>query len=180
MTIPYEDPILTDDPATGESILSTWGRRIRQNQVGFDAPPACKGVMASAMPLSSAVVTVVEFDGANIWDTDGFHDPSGANTRFTVPAGLGGRYLVEVQIPFSLNSSGYRGLQLQVSGGTPLINNTDLPIPAVHVMQSTGELDLGAGDYVEVLAYQNSGVTLDVGVNPYQYLGWLTLRRVSS
>jgi hypothetical protein len=100
------------------------------------------------------------------FDTDAFHDTVTNNSRLTVPAGLGGKYLIHATIAWAANAdSNMRTLQLVVNGATYIAIETG---PAVSTgSQPTRQTistvyDMAAGDYVEMVVHQISGVTLAV------------------
>lgn len=105
--------------------------------------------------MTSGTLTAVAFGGTDDWDTDGYHDPASNNTRITIPAGLGGYYLITAQaawanfnadtrIAIRLNGSSY--IALQDVGDDNLRAQTLIKVQ-----------DLDAGDYIEMVVRQNSG-----------------------
>ena len=107
--------------------------------------------------------TKVSFAAADLYDTDAFHDTSTNNSRMTIPAGLGGYYLVYGSIGWASNGSGRRQLTITK-------NNTDIrttegfenEIDLYPTLNISVVLNLTAGDYVELEAYQTSGGALNV------------------
>jgi hypothetical protein len=114
--------------------------------------------------LTTGVDAAVTFTSED-WDTDGFHSTSSNTSRFTVPAGLGGKYLFNGHVYFA---SGVN----QTLGATKVY--VDGVIAENYVIDNfagTGQsaqtfgivLDLAAGQYVEVFARQNSGGNITCG-----------------
>ena len=54
---------------------------------------------SSSQSISNATWTTMTWNSES-WDTDAFHDNSTNNSRLTVPAGLAGKYQLNVQIVF--------------------------------------------------------------------------------
>jgi hypothetical protein len=128
--------------------------------------PSFKGVytyIASDQTLNNNTSTAILYDTEN-FDTDGFHSNTTNKDRITIPAGLGGYYLVVVGAQWNSNSSGYRQI-------TVLKNNTTNVLisdyPGLSVSNSyTGKsaiVNLSAGDYINASGYQNSGGSLALG-----------------
>lgn len=95
---------------------------------------------------------------AEEFDTDGFHDNATNNTRFTIPSGKAGKYLVVGQVAHELDTAGTtRGCNIH-KNGTMVGQQYLVPNQSFDtVVQAHAILDLIAGDYVELVAYQNSG-----------------------
>jgi hypothetical protein len=106
----------------------------------------------------------LSFDSEN-FDTDGFHDNSTNNTRITIPAGKGGKYLFTYLVRFAGNNSGRRDLALQING-TQGANLMRVQMPSdsglATIYNASALLNLVAGDYVEAVVYQTSGGSLNV------------------
>ncbi len=101
------------------------------------------------------------------FDTSAFHDV-GAPTRLTVPAGLGGKYLIEGLLYMAANATGVRVVGALVNGVTAI---TAAAGPG-HATQPAslpfgGVYDLVAGDYVTMNVIQDSGGNLNLLVGAY-------------
>ncbi|MFD3464808.1 hypothetical protein ACFWWM_00270 [Streptomyces sp. NPDC058682] len=103
------------------------------------------------------------------WDTDSMHS-SANDSRITI--NTTGQYLVTFYGRFPTNSTGYRQLNFRKnSAGNPAGGSTMSTIAlaaangAATFITRTFELNCLAGDYFELFAFQNSGVslTLDLG-----------------
>lgn len=102
---------------------------------------------------------------AEEWDEGGFHNNAVNNTRITVPAGLGGKYTLSVQFSYAPSGVGTaRAVRIRKNGITLLKSTNRLPAgtSASTDVLFVGTFDLVAGDYLEVLALQDSGANLDV------------------
>lgn len=109
---------------------------------------------------------IVTWD-SETYDTDNYHSNSVNTSRFTVPAGLGGKYLISAMVDFAGNSTGVRTIAIYKNGaiapgawgnGVPgAVNATAASVVTI--------IDLVPGDYVEVLAWQNSGSAVNIQSN---------------
>jgi hypothetical protein len=114
--------------------------------------------------IANVTITSISFDGTDIIDTNGFHDPSTNNSRMTIPTGYGGKYLIQSNLQFAANVTGGREVYIRKNG------STDLQVIQSVVSSNTGSINMSisgtyalvAGDYVEIRAYQSSGGSLDI------------------
>jgi hypothetical protein len=112
--------------------------------------------------VTSATNTVIAF-AAEVYDTDGYHDNVTNNSRITIPAGLGGKFLVSALISFPGNVSGSRLLAINKNGSTGNDFCIQLPTSSVNenfTITYTNVISLAAADYITLTAYQTSGSTL--------------------
>jgi hypothetical protein len=103
--------------------------------------------------------TAILFDN-EFFDTDGFHSTSSNTSRMTVPTGKAGKYLITGGFRFE-SFSGDRLAQLRLNGTTPLCRqdyNSSSTGGTVNLNLSR-IVNLAVGDYIELVAYQNSGAT---------------------
>ena len=125
----------------------------------------CSLTKSAAQTLSNATATAITFNGEN-FDTDAYHDNSTNNSRITIPAGKGGKYVVSARATFASNITDQRRIQLRVNGSATAIDlfNTSTGVAGEpFTMQTIRFLSLSAGDYVEMFAFQQSGGNLDLG-----------------
>lgn len=114
---------------------------------------------------SGGGLTAVTYD-SEAFDSDGFHSTSVNTSRLTIPAGLGGKYLIGGSWAFAANANGERYYTLRVNGSTEIaeariLNNTAGPEATAQTISAI--YDMAAGDYVEFTVFQNSGSTLASG-----------------
>jgi hypothetical protein len=113
------------------------------------------------------------FDTASAYDT--------SNSRFTVPSGQGGKYLISANINMEAASNGVAEnaeLQIRVNGTS--VRNTFLKSNNNNFdrfdMNQTTILNLSAGDYVEIYGHMNTsgGQTWDMyaGANTNVFTGF--------
>ncbi len=118
---------------------------------------------AGAQTFTTGVQTSLTFD-TEVFDTDGFHDNAVNPTRLTVPAGMGGTYLIGGSISWVGNATGIRALFVELNAGA-LLNICGViqePEAANAINQALATLyQLVAGDFVELRALQSSGGNLN-------------------
>jgi hypothetical protein len=123
----------------------------------------CQVFMGATMTISNNSFTAIQFANTDYLDTDAFHNPSTNNTRFTVPAGKGGKYYVFGQIIFaSGGSNGNFRPRIDLNGSVFLAGRYYWSGNSDQTATIEAIITLTAGDYVEFLAYQNSGGNLDL------------------
>jgi hypothetical protein len=141
----------------------------RATMTKLDAGRVGSGIGAKAhnvgfQTIPTSVETVITL-GAETFDTDGFHSTSSNTSRMTIPAGLGGKYLVTVGGLFQPHASGRRYFQIKVNGVAARGTQYEF-VPAAGAYPGglqSAVLDLVAGDYVELSVFQSSGGNLDFG-----------------
>jgi hypothetical protein len=111
----------------------------------------------TSQTVSNATDTILTFD-SEAWDTDGFHSTSSNTSRITIPAGLGGKYLVTMNTSPALSGTGGRYMELYKNGAR-LINDIGVVGSASQYINVAGTfvVNLVATDYIEMLVYQDSG-----------------------
>ena len=87
------------------------------------------------------------------FDTDGFHDTSTNNERFTIPAGLGGTYLITAS---TYDQTGGSDFMIRVNGTTTYVDDYGNSGDG-GTRQTSVVLQLNAGDYVEPIVTVDSG-----------------------
>lgn len=97
--------------------------------------------------------------------------------RATVPAGGGGLWTLTANVQFANSAGGSRRFAaLRVNGATVIGEQEQGPglAGSFPEMNVTAEYQLAAGDYVEVVVYQDSGAALNVlalGNHSYEFSG---------
>jgi hypothetical protein len=97
-------------------------------------------------------------------DTGAMHSTVSNTSRITVPTGGGGVYAVGGCVDFANNGTGVRAIGIRLNGTTFLAvhtspTRTDGGQPTLSIAT---EYLLAAGDYVELMAWQNSGGALNL------------------
>jgi hypothetical protein len=128
--------------------------------------PRCRLRHSTTQAVSTASATPIAFNTEDI-DTDTMHDTVTNNTRITFKAA--GDYVVMASAEFAPNATGQRQISIKLNNTTYIaLDNT----PTVGAGDSTripcGCLyTFAVNDYVEALAYQDSGGNLNVNGNTY-------------
>ena len=95
------------------------------------------------------------------YDTDGFFNISNP-TRFTIPTGLGGKYLCTFSIIWAVNTTGVRAIAIQ-KNGSDVRRFPQIPAAAAYIGNNgSAVIECVAGDYIELFPYQNTGGNLDI------------------
>lgn len=125
--------------------------------------PHCRALRAAVQTLgTSGTAEVIAFSDADAFDVGAMHNPASNNSRITVPSGGGGVYFIGCQGTFAANSTGERRLQIRLNGTTNIFENRHQSVANALPMQVWGFYALVAGDFVEILATQVSGGSLDI------------------
>lgn len=100
----------------------------------------------------------ITFD-AEEWDTDAIHDNASNNSRFTIPAGMDGKWRFTAATEFSSNATGDRAIWFRKNGTTTVRYAQQLRSAAGNatVVLATTTVILSAADYIEAMVYQDSG-----------------------
>jgi frataxin-like iron-binding protein CyaY len=122
----------------------------------------CSLLKSAAQSVSNATWTAISWDLEN-YDTDAFHDNSTNNTRITIPAGKGGKYLIASNLYNPSNSTGSRLIKIQKNGADIALGDWQRANSGHSTSTIFSQvLDLAVADYIEVNLYQDSGGALDV------------------
>ena len=118
------------------------------------------GRQVSTQPIPNATWTTVIWDTA-LWDTDSMVNLTASPTVVTIVTG--GKYRLTAQVAIAANSSGYRQLAIRVNGTTHGYDLRPGVAGPVNSMYATVEVDLAAGDTIDVQVFQGSGGALTIG-----------------
>lgn len=114
---------------------------------------------------------------AEDYDTHAFHDNATNNTRMTVPAGYGGKYWIAGEAAFAAALVSQRYVRIYKNGATALSIGQGYSTNTVNVyMQTQTEVELAAGDYVELQVFQDTGGNLNVLGDTHDT--WFAIRKV--
>lgn len=153
---------------------------IEEGLQGEDGIPGPAGTTGSGTSLGENCIAynnAVQSVPNNTWtalnlnteesDTDGFHDNVTNNTRITIPAGKGGIYFIAGHTSFLGNTTGQRGLLIQLNSVLQDRQPSEFEDATGGIGDSylgiSGLIKLVAGDFVELMAFQNSGGALNAG-----------------
>ena len=121
----------------------------------------CRAYNNANISINNATTTAITLNSER-WDTDTMHSTSSNTSRLT--ATTAGLYVITASVDFAANATGVRSAQLQVNGATVIALSTIASAGAGNdtVISLATTYYLNATDYVEMLAFQNSGGALNV------------------
>jgi hypothetical protein len=160
---PY--PELTDPP-DGASQIKALAVAIDATVKNVDEPPLLQCESGTAQSFSSAAWTAIQFN-INVVDTHAMHSTVTNNTR--IVAAVKGWYQVGGGCSWVSNATGKRGLMWYLNGAIHTPTAVYAPAPAggsTGLAAPTIVVQLNIGNYVELWAYQDSGVALACGNGP--------------
>jgi len=132
--------------------------------VSWTLPQVVRAIRTSNQSVANATDTAIQLNAADDFDTNSLHDISTNNTRLT--ASVAGYYHVIGEIKFATSTAGtQRYAKIRYNGSTVKAQSVDAQAPATGVtpvIQVSTLVDLSASDYVELMAYQDSGGALNV------------------
>jgi hypothetical protein len=167
---------------SGSPLNLEGGSRFAFSLVKLDSGHVGQGVGASAYNSSNlAVSTSGEANltmDAEAFDTDGFHDTVTNSQRFTIPAGLGGKYLVTVHArPDADPGNSY--IIARNSAGAIVLWAVATKVGTYYYYAGSAVLDLVAGDYVEFKQLGSSAANIySIGSNAYG--PWASIMRLDA
>ena len=135
--------------------------------------PAFRAKASSDQTVNDNVITKANF-ATEIYDTDSAYDTS--TSRFTVPTGKGGKYVI------SVTSSMQEFSSLNHGGSLIFVNGTGVQHQFVNWSSSYGDelsttcsatLELSAGDYVEGYVQFNTGDGSNTQVKAVDAAGYI-------
>lgn len=142
------------------AISSDMNTYVRDNTNFLYSPPSARVYNNAAIEVPNNDTKELPFNQERK-DTDNIHSTSSNPTRLTCKTP--GNYSVYGNVRFASNATGSRivairknGTDVYASARIPAVNGGTTNIPIYT------EIDLEAGDYVELTAWQNSGGPLNV------------------
>lgn len=142
---------------------------IRQTQLAV--APQAYAYRTSVFGVANATAAVVPFD-LELYDTDGIHDPAVNSSRLTCKTS--GAYEVVGGVEWASNATGRRMVGIALNG----VNPPALGMDARNAVSgdttchtATHQLRLAVNDYVELVVFQASTVSLNlVTINARNFL----------
>ena len=138
--------------------------------------PVSKGVgiyYEGSQSVNNTTDTTLTWN-AEIWDTDNYHSNTVNPSRMTIPAGLGGKYLLTGTLAYASYGAGSRFVSVRINGGTSFyissmtnLGGFDVSIPYAMT------LILNAGDYLQISTYHDGGAAINVTAVSRVYLQYL-------
>lgn len=129
--------------------------------------PSCRCWHNAAQLIASGVVTPLAFNQEH-WDNDSLHNPAVLNTRITVRTP--GKYSVGATFTWAAGLAGTRQAGIRLNGGwvPDLLGAQLFYVPAATGARINVSIlwNAVAGDFFDVIAYQVTGVGLNVNAGP--------------
>lgn len=140
---------------------------------GYPTFIGCRARRTTVQTLTTGVVTAINFDVADDYDTDAYHDIVTNNSRITIPTGLGGKYQINAGFRWTDNTTGdTRFAAVELNSTTRLA--TDIKPPgatqgrASHVISF--QKNLVATDFLTLVALHSASGNLDISTASEIYL----------
>lgn len=133
---------------------------IRQTQLAV--APQAYAYRTAVFGIANAAFAVVQLD-LELYDTDAIHDLAVNNSRLTCKTS--GAYELCGGVEWASNATGYRMVGFAVNGINPPLLGADsrMAVSGNTTCQSVAhQLRLGVNDYVELVVFQTSGVSLNL------------------
>lgn len=137
-------------------------------------PITCSVISTVSVSVVDITEQSIEFN-TETFDYGNLFDPA-IKSRITAP--VTGRYLIGACLEFAAIGPGLtlRFIALRVNGATIVAKtNWDTTGAEAHTVHAI--LELNAGDYVELIAWQNSGAPLDATAQSYAPAMWASILR---
>lgn len=126
----------------------------------IDNPPCCRVTHSTNQAITSGPTTILVFN-LERYDTDSMHDITTNNSRITF--NTAGVYAVGGQVRWEGNDAGDRRLFIRVNAGDTIASTEDSADQSDEFDQNVNtQWKFAVGDYIELIAVQNSGSTLNV------------------
>lgn len=122
--------------------------------------PTCLVTNSADQGVNDSTPTALAFD-TETFDATNMHSTGGNSGRitFTTP----GVYQVGGNARFAQNNTGYRQLQIELNGTTPIASSNDTVFVTTGSDVAVSTLvKVAAADYIRLIAFQNSGGSLNV------------------
>jgi len=124
---------------------------------------SCRVYTTAGQSITNSAWNTVNWAKEN-YDTQNMHNNVTNNSRVTIPTNGEGKYLVTASLSFTANATGVRGIRLQKNGTGEerrVLNQTAGASEFIST-EISDVLHLLAGDYLEIAAWQNSGISLNL------------------
>lgn len=130
--------------------------------------PFARLIQTTAQSIANNTLATIQFNNETL-DSNGGHDNTTNNTRYTFQRA--GKYFIAGTAVFVANATGYRAASWMLNGIH--VSGSEGSIPAVNgvptaVHAQTTEINVVAGDFLELRAVQTSGAALNTAVNLQQ------------
>lgn len=156
---------------TNEIVTATHlNTEIRDTQNYLLRPPGVRAQRTTTQSLTSGTAAAVIFNAADQWDYDAMHDPAVNPSRITI--NTAGNYLLVSSLEFAAQTTaaGIRQVYWRLNGGTVIGGVETQPMTSAFnslpvAVSSSAIARLVVGDYVELMALQTSGGSLNINAS---------------
>jgi hypothetical protein len=160
-------------------ICTTAGTPGTWTQVGGSSAFAgCRLRNSAAQAVANSTVVPITFD-TETYDVGGYHSVAALTSRITIPAGKDGYYLVAGTVEFASTAGGQRFVAIYLNGATFIAIEDQINVAnqGASRVAVTTEYHLVAGDFVELVAFQDSGGSINsVANDPWSPIFWCDYR----
>lgn len=122
--------------------------------VGLGVIPTCSAYKSGNQTVTANTFAQVTWD-SEFYDTAGIHSTSSNTSRFTVPTGLNGIWRVTPTLTTG-SATGAQHLAIYKNGAIYRLQRYDVASAEYGAAHQSMELNLSAGDYVEIYVYTAS------------------------
>lgn len=165
----FVDPQTVSNPTSGAAISAAWGDATRDAIVYCGTnKPHCNAYNATPQNVLNVTNTALALTTER-YDIGSMHSTSTNTSRIT--AVDSGKYLLIGSVAWDNNSTNGRWVFFRADGATTLAGGNFRSAYGTSDMQTITIQQLGAGSYVELLAYQDSAATRTILVDVSVY--WL-------
>jgi hypothetical protein len=124
----------------------------------------CRASLTSDQTISNNTLTIQSFTTEQ-FDSDGYHSTSTNTSRFTIPTGKGGKYMIHFVMAWAANTTGTRNCALYKNGSYYYYGPQWSPYFTTSITPQADYqwyFTAAAGDYFEVAVNQTSGGNLNL------------------
>jgi hypothetical protein len=123
----------------------------------------CSAYNSAAASIANTTWTTVALN-TELFDTDSFHSTSTNNSRFTIPVGLAGKYLVTSSSEWAPNGTGERKSRIMKNGTVVYYGQTVPGNSSIYVTTSINAIvNCAENDYLEFAVYHSAGTSINLG-----------------
>lgn len=167
-----DQPMTLGAWTTAQAVFTPASTRIRYD------PQGALARRTTTQSIANATWTAISLDASEDFDPFGFHDTASNPSRFTVPTGWSGTYLLTGNSGITSGAGTVVQCGWALNGANPTLAASTYytPIGTGQTVSSTVVQELSAGDYVELMVLHNQGGAQNTLGNDYaaiMYLGEL-------
>lgn len=112
---------------------------------------------SAVIGVANTTVVALTFDSER-YDSDALHSTSSNTGRLTAP--IAGKYHIGTSVAWSSAAGGMRLVSIRINGTTEIATQFSL----AGLQSVSADYELAAGDYAEVIVYQDAGGPIDIDV----------------